>query len=128
MIFKSIYLNVSQHFWLVVFHWTLSDHKSPLVSRTLLSIPVDLISAVVCMVSILLQLAVFCSCLLMSLSRTPTTISIPIIFVFIYSAPWQTPNILYTFLFISFPLYDLLKRQNLHDDMLCSSCFFIIII
>ena len=37
---------------LVAFHWSLSDNKSPQVSRTLLSFRADLNNAVVCMVSI----------------------------------------------------------------------------
>ena len=39
--------------YLVSSHWSLSDCKSPFVSRTLLSIVADVIYTVVCMVSIL---------------------------------------------------------------------------
>ena len=41
------------------FHWSLSDSKSPQVSRTLLSILVDLNNAVVRIVSVRLPLSIF---------------------------------------------------------------------
>ena len=68
----------------MVFHWSLSDSKSPQVSRTLLSILADLNNAVVWIVSI-------CPLISKSFSRstnslvtvqnTPITISITVTFM-----------------------------------------------
>ena len=65
---------------LVVSHWSLSDNKSPKVSRTLLSILADLNNAIVWMIS---------TCPLISLSSSPFTSPLgfpnaptPVIFMF----------------------------------------------
>ena len=44
-------LEVSHQYWLMVFHWSMSDSKSPQVSRTLLSIMAHLRYAVIWIVS-----------------------------------------------------------------------------
>ena len=77
----------------MVFHWNLSDSKSPQVSRTLLSILVDLNNAVVWMVS---------TCPLISKSSTPfthpyvivprTPITIGIIITFMFCSFFQFPH------------------------------------
>ena len=50
---NNYYTSFQRQCYLIVFHWSLSDSKSPQVSRTLLSIRADLNDAVVWMVSIL---------------------------------------------------------------------------
>ena len=68
----------------MVFHWSLSDSKSPQVSRTLLSILADLSNAVVWMVSFLslVSLPQFFFKLLESVPSAPVTTSITVTYVF----------------------------------------------
>ena len=65
----------------MVFHWSLSDCKSPQVSRTLLSILADLNNAVVCIVSTRPLISKSSSPLLTVLSE-PITIGITFTFMF----------------------------------------------
>ena len=51
--YKKIHLSFSRQCQLMIFHWCLSDSKSPQVYRTLLSILTNLNNAVVWIVSIL---------------------------------------------------------------------------
>ena len=69
----------------MVFHWSLSDSKSPQVSRTLLSILADLNNAVVCMVSpcpLISKSSSPCTNPLVTVLSTPITIGITITFMF----------------------------------------------
>ena len=69
----------------MVFHWSLSDCKSPPVSRTLLSILADLKNAVVCMVSTRPLISKFSSPCTNPLVTVPwTTITIGIIVSFLF--------------------------------------------
>ena len=70
----------------MVFHWSLSDSKSPQVSRTLLSILAVLNNAVVWIVS----------------TRPPTSIIIIIINIIIIISNHHTPSSSITFLFLLF--------------------------
>ena len=69
----------------MVFHWSLSDNKSPQVPRTLLSILADLNNAVIWTVSIrpvISKSSCPCTNLLMTVPRSPITIDIIIPFMF----------------------------------------------
>ena len=73
----------------MVFHWILSDSKSPRVSRTLLSIQADLHNAIVWIVSIRPPISNTCSRLskpLGAVPRAPITIGFTI--TFIYPVGW----------------------------------------
>ena len=75
----------SHHCQQMVFHWSLSDSKSPQVSRTLLSILADPNNAVVWIVSTFPLISEF-SCLfinpLVIVPRAPITIGIIVTFMF----------------------------------------------
>ena len=69
----------------MVSHWSLSDSKSPQVSRTLLSILADLDNTVVWMVSthpLISKSSCPCINLLVTVSRAPTIIGISVTFMF----------------------------------------------
>ncbi len=69
----------------MVFHWSLSDSKSPQVSRTLLSILADLNNAVVWMVLIRPQISNSSSTRskpLETVPSTPITVGITVAFMF----------------------------------------------
>ena len=71
--------------WMMVFHWSLSDSKSPQVSRTLLNILAHLSNAVVWMVSTRLPTSKSPSLFinpLMIVPRAPITIGINVTFMF----------------------------------------------
>ena len=71
--------------YLMVFHWSLSDSKSPQVSRTLLSIVVDLINEVVWTVStrpVSSKSSSLYSNPLVTVPRAPITIGIIVTFMF----------------------------------------------
>ena len=75
IIIISLLMSFSQH-QLMVFHWSLSDSKSPQVSRMLLSILADLNNAVVCMVLILSPISSSSSPLFKLLDTVPSTMTI----------------------------------------------------
>ncbi len=69
----------------MVFHWSLSDRKSPQVSRILLSIQADLNKAIVWMISTrpLISLSFsLCTNLLVTVPSAPITIGISVTFMF----------------------------------------------
>ena len=104
---------------LVVFHWTLSDCKSPLVSRTLLSILANLNIAVFWMVSVFPLVSNSSRLSSKSFGTPPCaliTISITVIFMFpsFFSSLART---CLSFHFLLFSLSDSLERQNqLYDN------------
>ena len=81
-----IYLDSYSHeHWLMVFHWSLSDSKSPQVFRTLLSILVDLNNAVVWTVStppVISKSSSPCTNHLVTVPRAPIIIGITVTFMF----------------------------------------------
>ena len=71
--------------YLMVFHWSLSDNKSPRVSWTHLSILTDLNDAVVWTVStcpVMSKSSSLCTNSLVTIPRVPTTIDIIVTFMF----------------------------------------------
>ena len=71
--------------WLMVFYWSLSDSKSPQVSKTFFSVLADLNNAIVWTVSTRLVISKFSSlCInpLVTVPIAPTTIGINVIFMF----------------------------------------------
>ena len=85
-IFIYIYIYIYIYYYsLRVFHWNLSDSKSPQVTRTLLSILADLNIAVVWMVSTCPPSSKLSSPFIntsVTVPRTPITIRIIVIFMF----------------------------------------------
>ena len=109
-------------------HRSLSDNKSPQVSRTLISILADLISAVVWIEWILPLISNSSSVFsrhLRSFSRAQTTISVTVTLVFhtFFSSPARSKH-LFSFHFISFFPHGLQERQNLLNEKFFSSSFF----
>ena len=86
---------------LMVFHWSLSDSRSPQVSRNLLSILADLNNAVVWRVStrpVIYKFSSSCTNPLETVSRTPITIGIIVNFMFFrFSRKVDVPIILFVF-------------------------------
>ena len=75
----------SHHRQLRVFQWSLSDSKSPQVSRTLLSILADLNNAVVWIVStrlVISKSSSLCTNPFVTVSRAPITVGIAVTFMF----------------------------------------------
>ena len=69
----------------MVFHWSLSDRKSPQVSKTLLSIMADLNNAIVCMVSTRQFISKFsnpCNKLFVTIPSALITIGITVTYMF----------------------------------------------
>ena len=87
----------------MVSHWSLSDSKSPQVTRTLLSILSDLNNAVVLIVStcpLISKSSSPCANLLVTVPRAPITIGMTITFMFqSFSIPEQGPGTYLTFAF-----------------------------
>ncbi len=84
LLFKSSE-TFSHHRYLVAFHWSLSDSKSPQVSRSLLGIQVDLNTVVVWMVStrpLISKSSSLGTNPLVTVPSAPVTIGIPVTFMF----------------------------------------------
>ena len=91
----------------MVFHWRLSDSKSPQVSRTLLSILANLNNAVVWVVSLRLLISKSsspCTNLLVTIPRAPITIGITVTFMLrsFFSSPARFRYLSFFSLFFSF--------------------------
>ena len=108
----------------MVFHWSLSDSKSPQVSRTLLSILAVLNNAVVWMVSTgppTSKSSSPFSNLLVTVPNAPITTGIIVTCMFqIFSVPWQGRGIYPSFHILSVLSCGLPGQQ--------SRCFFLLII
>ena len=78
---------------MIAFHWSLSEGKSPQVSRTLLSILADRSNAVVWTLSTLPVISKFCSHCTNSFGTVPkTSITIDIIITFMFHSFFQFPS------------------------------------
>ena len=110
----------------MVFRWSLSDSKSPQVSRTLLSILADLSNAVVCMVStrpLISKSSSPCISPWVTVSRPPITHGIIVTFMFhIFLIPKQGPGIYSSFHFFSILLCGQPKQQSPQS---CKFSFFL---
>ena len=112
---------------LKVFHWNLSDSKSPQVSRTLLSILPDLNNAVVWTVStgpVISKFSSPCTNPLVTVTRTPITIDITVTFM-CYSFFFQfiCNVVVLTCLFAFFQFYTVVRWDSkIHN--FASSLFF----
>ena len=83
--FFLLLVSFSHQRYLIAFHWSLSDSKSPQVSRTLFSILADLINVVVKWVSTLPVISKSsspCTNLFMILPSMPIIVSMSVIFMF----------------------------------------------
>ena len=110
------------------FPWRPSDCKPPHVSRTLLSILVDLNSAVVWMNSILFVISSSSSLLVRPLRTVPkatttTGINVTIMFHSFFSSVTRPKYWSIFFHFLLFSLSNLLERQNAQDDKFFSFCW-----
>ena len=85
LLLLSLFVCFSYHFWLMIFHWSLSDSKSPQVTRTLQSILVNLNNAVEWKVSNISLISRFFSLFsktLRTVPIAPTTIGITVTLMF----------------------------------------------
>ena len=111
----------------MAFHWSLSDSKSPQISRTLLSILAVLNNAVVWMVSIRPPTSKSSSPVsnpLITVLNTPMTIGIIVTFMFhsLFGGGVQFPSkaeVLF-FLFTFFQFYSLVSRDSKVDNFASS--------
>ena len=128
--YLSIYLSIILLLWeffTLPFHLSLSDIKSPQVSRTLLSILADFNSAVVCMVStsVLISNSFKSSSLftdpLVILPGAPITTGITVTFMFrsFFQFPSMVQVLIFLFAFLQFYLMVCLdgKVQNLSSSL-----------
>ena len=116
----------------MVFHWSLSDSKSPQVSRTLLSILAVLNNAVVWMVSPRLSTSKSSSPFsnpLVTVPKAPITIGIIVTFMFQSLFFFQFPSkvevliLLFTF----FQFYSVVRQDSKVDNFVSFSFFMIFI-
>ena len=118
----------SHHFKLMVFHWSLSDSKSPQVSRTLLSILAVLNNVVVWMVSTHPPTSKSSRPFnnpFVTISKAPITIGIIVTFMFLsfFNSLGRSRKILFTFL----QFYSVVSRNSKVHNF-ASSLFFLLII
>ena len=113
--------------WLMVFHWSLSDSKSPQFLRTLLGILADLNNAVVWMVSLVLLFPSPCTSPLVTVPKAPITTNINVTFMF--HSFFQFPSKFEVFipLFIFFQFFSVVSRDSKFHNF-ASSLFLLIII
>ena len=115
---------------LMVSHWSLSDNKSPQVSRTLLSILADLNNAVVWMVStrpVISKSSSLCTNPLVNVTRAPITIGIIATFMFhSFFNSLAKVKVLISF-FTFFQFYSVVRRDCRVHNSNCS-LFLVIII
>ena len=114
----------------MVFHWSLSDSKSPQVSRTLLSILAVLNNAVVWMISSLpptFKPSSPFSNPLVTVPNAPITIGIIVTFMFhsFFQFPCKVEVLILLFLFFQF--YSVVSRDS-KVDYFASSLFLLIIV
>ena len=109
----------------MVFHWSLSDSKSPQVSRILLSILIVLINAVVWMVTTSKSSRLFNNSLV-TVPKTPIINGIIVtMFHFFFSIPWQGRGTYPFFTFFQF--YSVVSRDSKVNNFE-NSLFYLIII
>ena len=98
----------------MVFHWSLSDNKSPQISRTLLSILADLNNAVVWVVStrtLISKSTNPSTSYLMIVPSAPITIGVTVLFMFhSFLVLKQSLGTYLSFLFLSVLPYGLLEQ------------------
>ena len=115
---------------LMVFHWNLSNKMSPQVSRTLLSILVDLNNVVVWMLStrLLSMSSSPCTNPLVTVPRAPITIGITVTFILHRFFFFQFPNEVQVliFLFAFFQFYSVINWDS--EVYNSASLFFLLII
>ena len=116
----------------MVFHWNLSDSKSPQVSRTLLSIPASINNAVVWIVSTCLVISKsssLCTNSLVTVPRAAITVGINVTFIFhsFFNSSARCWYLFFFFFFTSFQFYSAVSQDSkVHNS--ASSLFLLIII
>ena len=114
----------------MIYHWSLSDSKSPQVSRTLLSILVDVIDTLVWMVSahsLISKSSTPRTNLSVTVSRAPVTICIIVtfkfhVFLFFFQFPCKVQVLIY--LFACFKFYFAVGRGSKVYNSACSLSYF----
>ena len=111
----------------MVFHWSLSDSKSPQVSRTLLSILAVLNNVVVWMVSTQLLISESSSPFnnpLVTVPKAPITIGIIVTFMFhsFFQFPYKVKILILLFTFFQF--YSVVSRDSKVDNFASSLFLF----
>ena len=115
----------------MVFHWSLSDSKSPQVSRTLLSILVVLNNAVVWMVSTPPPTSKSSSPFnnpLVTVPKAPITIGIVVTFIFHNFFQFFSKVKVLILLFTFLQFYSVVSRDSKVDNFANSLFFFLLII
>ena len=115
----------------MVFHWSLSDNKSPQFSRTVHKILTDLNNAVVWMVSTRLFIFKLSNPFVypsVTVPRVPLTIDITVNFTFhtFFQFPWKIEVLIYFFTFFQF--YFVVSQGNKVHNSATSFVIIIIII
>ena len=114
----------------MVFHWSLSDNKSPQVPKTLLSILADLNNAIVMMVSphplISKSSSPFIN-RLVTVPRAQITIGITVTFIFHSFFQFSSKVEVFMLLFTFFQFYSVVSRDSIVHNF-ASSLFLLIII
>ena len=113
----------------MVFHWILSDYKSPQITRTLLSILTVLNNVVVWMVSTHPPTFKPFNSHLVTIPNAPITIGIIITFMFHSCFFFQFPSKVRVFilLFTFFQFYSVVSRYSKVDNFASSLFFFFLI-
>ena len=109
------YYSFSHQRKLMVFHWSLSDSKSPQVSRTLLSILTVFTNAVVWMVSTLLPTSKSFRPFgnpLVTVPKAPIKIGVFVTFIFHFFFQFSGKVEVLISLFIFFQFYSVVSRDN----------------
>ena len=115
----------------MVFHWRLSDSKSPQVSRTLLSILAVFYNAVIWMVSTQLPTSESSSPFnnpLVTVPKAPITIGIIVTFMFHSFFQFSSKVEVLISLFTFFPFYSVVSRDSKVDNFADFLFFFLLII
>ena len=115
----------------MVFHWCLSDSKSPQISKTFLGILVDLNNTVVWIVSTCPLISKSSSPFtnpLVTVPRVPMTIGKTVTFMFHSFFRFSRKVLVSIFLFVFFQFYSVVSRDNKIHSSASSLLFLLIII
>ena len=106
------------------FHWSLSDSKSPQISKTLLSILADLNIAEVSSCPVISKSSSLCTNPLVTVARAPITIGIIVTFMFHTFFNFLAKSLFLSFFFTFFQFYSVVSRDRKVHNSANSLLFF----